>query len=107
MWRKRKWHLGRKEDEEKCREKYFRKSPRVQSNVWILMERTVITMHEFEPSSKTSPVRFFEEYEVMRAPRYVPLREVEPVIQMIPDSNPARGNVVDSTHDKYLLGLHD
>ncbi len=59
-------------------------------------------VQEFEPIYETSPVRFVKEYEVMRAQRDVPLRDVEPVIQMLPDSNPARGNVVDSTHDKCL-----
>lgn len=41
----------------------------------------------------------------MRAPRDVPLRDVEPVIQMIPDSNPARGNVVDRTQMKIKLTM--
>ncbi|KAL0154930.1 hypothetical protein M9458_049193, partial [Cirrhinus mrigala] len=59
-------------------------------------------VQEIELSSKTSPVRFVKEYEVMRAPRDVSLRDVEPVIEMLPDSNAARSDLVDSMHDGYL-----
>lgn len=58
-------------------------------------------VQEIEPISKTIPVRFVKEFEVLRASREIPLRNVEPVIQMQPDSNPARGNVIDSTHEEY------
>ncbi|XP_067315603.1 uncharacterized protein [Pseudorasbora parva] len=58
-------------------------------------------MQGIEPISETIPVRFVKEFEVVRAPREIPLKSVEPVIQTQPDSNPASANVSD-THEEYL-----
>ncbi|XP_039544364.1 uncharacterized protein LOC120490916 [Pimephales promelas] len=59
-------------------------------------------VQEIEPNSKTTPVKFVKEFDVVRTSRKIPFRNVEPVTQMQPDSNLASANIIEGTHEEYL-----
>ncbi|XP_051981688.1 uncharacterized protein LOC127643136 [Xyrauchen texanus] len=56
---------------------------------------------EIDPCSKPTPVRFVKEFDVVRASRKIPFRNVEPVTQMQPNSNLGSANIIESIHEEY------